>query len=79
MLHLKKWKLSSPVVVSQPKEVLAMDKQQEYAELMKAKCIREAHKAATNLEIEKAQTLYHEARVWENVSQELQYGYRIAA
>ena len=37
-----------------------MDKQQECAELMKAKCIREAHKAATNLEIEKAQTLYHE-------------------
>lgn len=56
-----------------------MEQQVKYAELMKSKCLVEAHKAARELDIEKAQLMYHEARLWEEAAQELQYGYRVAA
>lgn len=57
-----------------------MEKEQlELAIRMKQKCLEEAHKAATNLDIEKAQLMYHEARVWQEAAHELQYGYKVAA
>lgn len=78
MLQLKKWKQSSPIVVSQPKEVSIME-QIHSAEEMEQKCIREARKAATNGELLKAETYYHEARAWHEVQLNEQYGYRYSA
>lgn len=49
------------------------------AQEMEQKCIREARKAATNGELLKAETYYHEARVWHEVQLNEQYGYRYSA
>lgn len=78
MLQLKKWKLSSPIVVLPPKEVLIMEEIRN-AQEMEQKCIQEARKAATRGELLKAETYYHEARVWHEVTMNQQYGYRYSA